>query len=104
MAGNESPFEDAPPSTRSWNDPDCVWTADTSFTVAAISNTTPSKSPVKMPEKVKGTVKWFSNRKGFGFVSPATGGDDIFLHHSRIVSDADYKTLVSEIMAHDGCF
>lgn len=104
MAGNESPFEDAPPSTRSWNDPDRVWTADTSFTVAAISNTAPSKSPVKMPEKVKGTVKWFSNRKGFGFVSPAAGGDDIFLHHSRIVSDADYKTLVSEIMAHDGCF
>ena len=49
-----------------------------------------------MPEKIKGTVKWFSNRKGFGFVSPSTGGDDIFLHHSRIVSDADYKTLVSE--------
>jgi len=46
-----------------------------------------------MPEKIKGTVKWFSNRKGFGFVSPSTGGDDIFLHHSRIVSDADYKTL-----------
>jgi 'Cold-shock' DNA-binding domain len=50
-----------------------------------------------MPEKVKGTVKWFSNRKGFGFVSPSAGGDDIFLHHSRIVSDAEYKTLVSEI-------
>mmetsp|Transcript_6775 Transcript_6775/g.18958 ORF Transcript_6775/g.18958 Transcript_6775/m.18958 type:complete len:312 (-) Transcript_6775:108-1043(-) len=46
-----------------------------------------------MPEKIKGKVKWFSNRKGFGFVSPATGGDDIFLHHSRIVSDAEYKTL-----------
>jgi CspA family cold shock protein len=46
-----------------------------------------------MPEKVKGKVKWFSNRKGFGFVSPASGGDDVFLHHSRIVSDAEYKTL-----------
>mmetsp|Transcript_67230 Transcript_67230/g.194406 ORF Transcript_67230/g.194406 Transcript_67230/m.194406 type:complete len:309 (+) Transcript_67230:105-1031(+) len=46
-----------------------------------------------MPEKMKGKVKWFSNRKGFGFVSPEGGGDDIFLHHSRIVSDAEYKTL-----------
>lgn len=46
-----------------------------------------------MPEKVKGKVKWFSNRKGFGFVAPETGGEDIFLHHSKIVSDAEYKTL-----------
>mmetsp|Transcript_1972 Transcript_1972/g.4885 ORF Transcript_1972/g.4885 Transcript_1972/m.4885 type:complete len:214 (-) Transcript_1972:470-1111(-) len=51
-----------------------------------------------MAEKVQGSVKWFSNKKGYGFITPAEGSsitEDVFVHQSSIFCEG-YRTLDEE--------
>ncbi|EGQ7671068.1 cold-shock protein [Vibrio cholerae] len=45
-----------------------------------------------MSNKLTGSVKWFNETKGFGFLSQDNGGDDVFVHFNSIVSTG-FKTL-----------
>ncbi len=40
-----------------------------------------------------GTVTWFDDGKGFGFITPDAGGKDLFAHHSEIKNNGCFRTL-----------
>ena len=45
-----------------------------------------------MNERVSGTVKWFNNAKGFGFITREEGSEDVFVHF-RSIQGEGYRTL-----------
>ena len=46
-----------------------------------------------------GTVKWFDNKKGYGFITPSNGDKDLFVHMSGITMEG-YKTLTEDQTVH----
>lgn len=52
--------------------------------------------------KQKGTIKFFNSQKGFGFITPANGGKDIFVHVNNVKGNADSLREGSQVEYTEG--
>jgi cold shock CspA family protein len=60
--------------------------------VPASKARTASRKAIQVEDMATGTVKWFNDAKGFGFITPDDGGKDLFAHHSSI-QGSGFKSL-----------